>query len=221
MGGDEKLNIILLGPPGAGKGTQAKLVAAKFKIPHISTGDMLREAVAAGTELGIKVKSVIDSGELVSDDLMIELVEARLSREDANFGFILDGFPRTVAQAASLDKMLERLGKKVTIAVLVDAEEAEVVKRISSRRVCPSCGKVYNLLTLKPKVDSQCDVCGSLLVQRDDDRPDTVTSRYRLYVEKTAPIINYYKETDLLFSVNGSDEIEAVTKNILGYLENI
>lgn len=215
------MNIILLGPPGAGKGTQAKLIAAKFEIPHISTGDMLREAVAAGNELGKKVKSIIDSGELVSDDLMIDLVKERLSRKDTDSGFILDGFPRTVEQAVSLDEMLETLKKKVDTAVLVDAEEEEVVKRISSRRVCSSCGKVYNLLTLKPRVESVCDVCGSGLVQRDDDKPDTVRARYRLYLEKTAPVINHYKKTDLLFSVNGSDKIESVTENIFRYLENV
>ncbi|HDP77377.1 MAG TPA: adenylate kinase [Mesotoga infera] len=216
------MNVILMGPPGAGKGTQAKRIARKLDIPHISTGDMLREAVAAGTDLGLKVKEVMDKGLLVPDDLMIDLVRERLAREDTRNGFILDGFPRTVEQAIALDKMLDELKKDIDVALLVDADEEEVVKRISSRRVCPECGKVYNLLTLKPKVEGYCDNDGSRLIQRDDDRPETVRARYRVYSDKTEPVIRYYSgEKGNLVKVDGSGEIDTVTAEIVNHLENV
>jgi len=214
------MNIILMGPPGAGKGTQAKRIAQIFKIPHISTGDMLREAVAAGTDLGLKVKEIMDKGLLVPDDLMIDLVRERLSREDTRNGFILDGFPRTVEQAAALDEMLEDLGRKIDVALLVNADEEEVVKRISSRRVCPECGKVYNLLTIRPKVEGRCDNDGAELIQRDDDMPDTVRARYRVYLEKTEPVIQYYSSNKSQFlEVDGTGEIDLVTDKIVEHLE--
>ena len=214
------MNIILMGPPGAGKGTQAKRIAQIFKIPHISTGDMLREAVAAGNDLGLKVKEIMDKGLLVPDDLMIDLVRERLSREDTRNGFILDGFPRTVEQAAALDEMLEDLGRKIDVALLVNADEEEVVKRISSRRVCPECGKVYNLLTIRPKVEGRCDNDGAELIQRDDDMPDTVRARYRVYLEKTEPVIQYYSSNKSQFlEVDGTGEIDVVTDKIVEHLE--
>ena len=215
------MNIILMGPPGAGKGTQAKRIAQIFKIPHISTGDMLREAVAAGNDLGLKVKEIMDKGLLVPDDLMIDLVRERLSREDTRNGFILDGFPRTVEQAAALDEMLEDLGRKIDVALLVNADEEEVVKRISSRRVCPECGKVYNLLTIRPKVEGRCDNDGAELIQRDDDMPDTVRARYRVYLEKTEPVIQYYSSNKSQFlEVDGTGEIDLVTDKIVEHLES-
>jgi adenylate kinase len=215
------MNVILMGPPGAGKGTQAKRIARKLNIPHISTGDMLREAVAAGTDLGLKVKEIMDKGFLVPDDLMIDLVRERLAREDTKNGFILDGFPRTVEQAIALDKMLDELKKEIHVALLVDADEEEIVKRISSRRVCPECGKVYNLLTLIPEVEGYCDNDGSKLIQRDDDRPETVRARYRVYSDKTAPVIRYYSgEKGNLVKVDGSGEIDTVTAEIVNHLEN-
>lgn len=215
------MNIILMGPPGAGKGTQAKRIAQIFKIPHISTGDMLREAVAAGTDLGLKVKEIMDKGLLVPDDLMIDLVRERLSREDTRNGFILDGFPRTVEQAAALDEMLEDLGRKIDVALLVNADEEEVVKRISSRRVCPECGKVYNLLTIRPKVEGRCDNDGAELIQRDDDMPETVRARYRVYLEKTEPVIQYYSSNKSQFlEVDGTGEIDLVTDKIVEHLES-
>ena len=214
------MNIILMGPPGAGKGTQAKRIAQIFKIPHISTGDMLREAVAAGNDLGLKVKEIMDKGLLVPDDLMIDLVRERLSREDTRNGFILDGFPRTVEQAAALDEMLEDLGRKIDVALLVNADEEEVVKRISSRRVCPECGKVYNLLTIRPKVEGRCDNDGAELIQRDDDMPETVRARYRVYLEKTKPVIQYYSSNKSQFlEVDGTGEIDVVTDKIVEHLE--
>jgi len=215
------MNVILMGPPGAGKGTQAKRIARKLNIPHISTGDMLREAVAAGTDLGLKVKEIMDKGFLVPDDLMTDLVRERLAREDTKNGFILDGFPRTVEQAIALDKMLDELKKEIHVALLVDADEEEIVKRISSRRVCPECGKVYNLLTLRPEVEGYCDNDGSKLIQRDDDRPETVRARYRVYSDKTAPVIRYYSgEKGNLVKVDGSGEIDTVTVEIVNHMEN-
>ncbi|MBN2219288.1 MAG: adenylate kinase [Kosmotogaceae bacterium] len=215
------MNVILMGPPGAGKGTQAKRIAQIFKIPHISTGDMLREAVAAGTDLGLKVKEIMDKGLLVPDDLMIDLVRERLSREDTRNGFILDGFPRTVEQAVALDEMLVELGRKIDVALLVNADEEEVVKRISSRRVCPECGKVYNLLTIRPKVEGHCDNDGVELIQRDDDMPETVRSRYRVYLEKTEPVIHYYSgDKSRLLEVDGTGEIDVVTAKIVEHLES-
>ncbi|ACR80562.1 MULTISPECIES: adenylate kinase [Kosmotoga] len=215
------MNIILLGPPGAGKGTQAKKIAMRYGIPHISTGDMLREAVAAGTELGKKVKEIIEKGLLVPDDLMVAIVEDRLKKPDSAKGFILDGFPRTVQQAESLSGILGNLGKELDAVILIDAPEEVVVERISSRRVCPSCGKVYNLLTIKPKNDMLCDDCNIGLIQREDDKPATVRERYRVYMEKTAPVINYYSEHGSLITIDGSLDIEAVTEEIFKNLENL
>jgi len=216
------MNIVLMGPPGAGKGTQAKRIAHKYNIPHISTGDMLREAVAAGNDLGLKVKEIMEKGLLVPDTLMIGLVKERLSRGDAKNGFILDGFPRTVEQAEALDKMLGELDRKIDVVLLVNSSEEVVVNRISSRRVCPKCGKVYNLLTIKPQIDGLCDVDGSELVQRDDDLPETVRSRYRVYVEKTAPVIDYYSNSEVFFlDIDGSGNIDEVAGEIFGLLGNV
>lgn len=216
------MNIVLMGPPGAGKGTQAKRIAHKYNIPHISTGDMLREAVAAGNDLGLKVKEIMEKGLLVPDTLMIGLVKERLSREDAKNGFILDGFPRTVEQAEALDKMLGELDRKIDVVLLVNSSEEVVVNRISSRRVCPKCGKVYNLLTIKPQIDGLCDVDGSELVQRDDDLPETVRSRYRVYAEKTAPVIDYYSNSEVFFlDIDGSGNIDEVAEEIFGLLGNV
>ena len=216
------MNIVLMGPPGAGKGTQAKRIAHKYNIPHISTGDMLREAVTAGNDLGLKVKEIMEKGLLVPDTLMIGLVKERLSREDAKNGFILDGFPRTVEQAEALDKMLGELDRKIDVVLLVNSSEEVVVNRISSRRVCPKCGKVYNLLTIKPQIDGLCDVDGSELVQRDDDLPETVRSRYRVYAEKTAPVIDYYSNSEVFFlDIDGSGNIDEVAGEIFGLLGNV
>jgi len=216
------MNIVLMGPPGAGKGTQAKRIAHKYNIPHISTGDMLREAVAAGNDLGLKVKEIMEKGLLVPDTLMIGLVKERLSRGDAKNGFILDGFPRTVEQAEALDKMLGELDRKIDVVLLVNSSEEVVVNRISSRRVCPKCGKVYNLLTIKPQIDGLCDVDGSELVQRDDDLPETVRSRYRVYAEKTAPVIDYYSNSEVFFlDIDGSGNIDEVVEEIFGLLGNV
>jgi adenylate kinase len=210
-----------MGPPGAGKGTQAKRISQKYNIPHISTGDMLREAVAKGTELGLKVKEVMERGELVSDELINEIVEERLSQKDCDNGFILDGYPRTLVQAQSLDEILKKLSKKLDRVIFVDVPEERLVLRITSRRVCPKCGRVYNLISLKPKVDEQCDDCGVKLLQRDDDKEETVRQRYKVYMESTQPLINYYKEKGILEVVDGDRDIDVITKDILNILEEL
>ncbi len=212
------MNIILLGPPGAGKGTQAKFIVDKYKIPHISTGDMLREAVSSGNEMGLKVKSIIEQGLLVSDDVMIELIKERLSRKDTLNGFILDGFPRTVKQAQSLTNIIKKINKKIEYAIFVNSDEETVVKRISNRRVCPKCGRVYNLITLKPNNDSLCDECGSEIIQRKDDKEETVRERYRIYIENTQPVIDYYIKDNLLVEVDGSKDLNEVNKEVMKVL---
>ncbi|AKI97906.1 adenylate kinase [Kosmotoga pacifica] len=215
------MNLVLMGPPGAGKGTQAKRISERYNIPHISTGDMLREAVAAGTDLGKKVFHILEKGLLVPDELMYEIVKERLRQEDASRGFILDGYPRTVAQAEVLDEILQELGKRLDVVLLITSTEDEVVKRISSRRVCPSCGRVYNLLTLKPKRDNICDDCGSELIQRKDDLPHTVRERYRIYKEKTAPVLEYYRSSGILKEIDGSRSLEKVSRDLFETLENV
>ena len=212
------MNIILLGPPGAGKGTQAKFIVDKYQIPHISTGDMLREAISSGNELGLKVKSILEQGLLVSDDVMIELIKERLSRQDTLNGFILDGFPRTVKQAESLANIMNELNRKMEYAIFVNADEETVVKRISNRRVCPKCGRVYNLITLKPKNDSLCDECGSEIIQRKDDKEETVRDRFRIYIENTQPVIDYYIDENILIEVDGSKDLHEVNKEVMKVL---
>lgn len=219
--GDDVMNIVLLGPPGAGKGTQAKSISKRFNIPHISTGDMLREAISSNSELGKKVADIVERGDLVPDDLMIELVKERISREDASDGFILDGFPRTTVQAESLRYMLRQMADKIDSAIFIDVSEEKVVERISSRRVCPNCGKVYNLLSLKPKNDCICDECGSELVQRDDDKPETVRDRYEVYIKNTKSVVEFYKSQGKLKTFDGSKDIDELANSIIDYLENL
>lgn len=215
------MNLLFMGPPGAGKGTQAKRISMKYNIPHISTGDMLREAVAKGTELRMKVKKIMEKGELVSDELINQIVEERLSQEDCKNGFILDGYPRTLAQAQELESILQKLSKKLDLALFVDVPEEKLVLRITSRRVCPKCGKVYNLISLKPKNDELCDDCGVRLIQRDDDKEGTVRQRYKVYMVSTQPLIDYYKNKGILEVVNGDNDIDEVTNNIIKILEEL
>ena len=208
------MNIIFLGPPGAGKGTQAKLVAERFHIPHISTGDMLREAVTNGSELGKKVKNIMESGELVPDDLMVDIVKERIGRADCKKGFILDGFPRTIVQANALDEVLKGMNKEIEGTVYFKIEEEEVVKRISARRVCSKCGAVYNLVYSPPKVNGICDKCGAPIYQRDDDKEETVRKRYSVYIEKTVNLLDFYKKQGKLFEVDASKDIEKVKSKV-------
>ncbi len=215
------MNIVLLGPPGAGKGTQAKMISNRFGIPHISTGDMLREAISSKSELGKKVSDIVERGDLVPDDLMIKLVRNRITQEDAADGFILDGFPRTTVQAETLRDMLKEMGKKIDCAIFIDVSEEIVVKRISSRRVCPNCGKVYNLLSIKPKNDCKCDECGSKLIQRDDDKPETVRERYEVYLKNTKKVVDYYNSQGKLKTFDGSKDIDELKNSIINYLESL
>ncbi|WP_448377348.1 adenylate kinase [Fervidobacterium sp.] len=216
------MNLIFLGPPGAGKGTYAKRVVEKYNIPHISTGDIFREAIAKGTELGKKVQDIVNSGNLVPDELTNALVGERLNQPDCQNGFILDGYPRTINQATTLDGILSRMGKKLDGALYFEVDEETVVARISTRRVCSKCGKVYNTITLPSKVEGVCDDCGGELIQRDDDKEEVVRGRYRVYIEKTSPLIEYYRNQNKLFTLDGRKSVEEVMKilfNILGGIE--
>ncbi|KLO23844.1 MULTISPECIES: adenylate kinase [unclassified Marinitoga] len=217
----KKLNLLFFGPPGAGKGTIAKEVSKKYNIPHISTGDMLREAVASGSELGKKVKSILDSGQLVSDEIMLEVIKNRLNQSDVEKGFILDGFPRTIPQAESLEKILDEMGNPITGIIYLEVDEETVVKRITSRRICPKCGKIYNVITLKPKIENKCDICGEELIQRDDDKEEVVRDRYKVYMEKTYPVIEFYRNYNQFFTLDGSGTVEIVTKEVFNILEGI
>lgn len=215
------MNLILLGAPGAGKGTQAKKIVEKYGIPQISTGDMLREAVAKGTELGRKAKEYMDRGELVPDEVVIGIVKERLSRQDCEKGFILDGFPRTLKQAEALDAMLEELGKKIDAVINVDVPEEEIIKRIVYRRTCRNCGAVYNLIYSPPKEDMKCDSCGGELYQRDDDKEETVKARLRVYREQTEPLIDYYARKGILHNVDGTKNIDEVFTEVEKILSTI
>ncbi len=215
------MNLILLGPPGAGKGTQAKRIVEKYGIPQISTGDMFREAVAKGTELGKKAKEYMDRGELVPDEIVIGIVRERLSQPDCEKGFILDGFPRTIAQAEALDEMLDDMGRKIDAVINIVVPDEEIMKRIVYRRVCKECGAVYNLIYSPPKQDGVCDKCGGELYQRDDDKEETVRERLRVYKEQTEPLINYYSQKEIIHDIDGTKDIEEVWKQIENVLEKI
>lgn len=217
----KSLNLIFLGPPGAGKGTVAKDVVERFGVPHISTGDMLRDAVSAGSALGKKVQSVMESGQLVSDGLLYDLVKDRLSQKDCMKGFILDGYPRNVNQANDLDEIFSELSLDLSTVVFLDVSEEEVVNRISSRRVCPKCSRVYNLISLKPKNDMRCDDDGAKLIQREDDKPDTVRERYRIYVDKTAPLVKLYTERNQIVTIDASGPVDNVDQIVFNTLDEL
>jgi len=198
-----QLNLVLLGAPGSGKGTQAERIAPAFGLPHISTGDILRAAVKAGTELGATAKRFMDSGELVPDEVVIGIIRERLAEPDAARGFMLDGFPRTLEQARALDEMLDQAGRGLTMVLLIDVPEEELVQRLAGRRACRDCGKGYNVVFDPPKVEGVCDVCGGELFQRDDDNEDTVRNRLAVYRAQTEPLIGYYRGKGVLESVFG------------------
>ena len=213
------MKVIMLGAPGAGKGTQAKKIAAKYQIPHISTGDIFRANIKEGTELGKKAKEYMDQGLLVPDELTVDLVIDRVKQDDCKNGYVLDGFPRTIPQAEVLDEKLSELGEKVDYAINVDVPDENIVNRMSGRRACLNCGATYHIVSIPPKKEGICDVCGSELVLRDDDRPETVQNRLKVYHEQTQPLIDFYEKKGVLRSVDGTLPMEevftAITK-ILG-----
>ena len=199
------MKIIMLGAPGAGKGTQAKMIADKYKVPHVSTGDIFRANIKNGTDLGKKAKEYMDKGQLVPDELTVEILLDRVAQDDCKNGYVLDGFPRTIPQADVLDKELTKLGDKVDYAINVDVPDENIVRRMSGRRACLKCGATYHIEHIPPKKEGICDTCGSELVQRDDDKPETVQNRLSVYHEQTQPLIDYYNKSLMrsqVFSVN-------------------
>ncbi|RMG65493.1 MAG: adenylate kinase [Calditrichaeota bacterium] len=206
--------ILLLGPPGVGKGTQAKILMKKYNIPQIATGDILRAEVASGSQLGQQVKAIMARGELVSDDIMLQIIEKRLRQPDAQRGFILDGFPRTIPQAQALDRLLAKMNNVILKVIEISAPDEEIIKRITNRRVCERCGKVYNLITNPPPADGRCEVCGGRIIQRPDDTEETVRHRIAVYREKTYPLVAYYRQKGHFHQVNGAQSIEKVAEEI-------
>lgn len=212
----EELNraVIFLGPPGAGKGTQAKRLAAKYMVPHLSTGDMLRENVAKGTPLGAKAKPIMERGELVSDSLVLKMVRERIERPDCSHGFVFDGFPRTVAQAQYLGELLKQHGFRRPLVIHLRIDTALILKRITGRRMCKIGGEIYNLYDRPPKVEGRCDNDGGELVQRPDDREEIVAPRLNAYEKQTAPLVAYYRRLGLLHEVDAAKSVDEVRQQI-------
>jgi adenylate kinase len=208
------VNIVLLGAPGAGKGTQAAKMVVEFGLPHISTGDIFRRAVADGTPLGLEAKRYMDAGDLVPDEVTIGIVKERLSQPDAASGFILDGFPRTVPQADALASALDSMGRKLDAVILVDVARELLVERMTARRQCRACGRIYNVLTDRPQSDNVCDACGGEVYQRADDTVETVTNRLDVYDRNTAPLVDYYRGQALLKVVDGSRDVDSVFADV-------
>ncbi len=216
-----ELNLILFGPPGAGKGTQAARLQEDFRLPYVATGDILRAAVKDGTELGLKAKGFMDAGALVPDELVIDLIVDRIGADDARDGFILDGFPRTRAQADALGEAFERLGRRITAVLLIDVPDEELVRRISGRRVSVKTGRPYHVESDPPKHEGRCDVDGSRLVQRDDDKPEVVEKRLQVYHDETEPLVSYYDERGLLRRVDGTRSPTEVHDHIRAVLATL
>ena len=208
------MKIVLMGPPGAGKGTQAKLISNMYSIPHISTGDIFRKHISQYTPLGIKAKEIIDKGQLVPDDVTIHMVKERIGLEDCKVGFLLDGFPRTVAQAIALETYLQDNNDKLNAVISVEVPRADILKRMTGRRVCLNCGATYHISFNPTKVEGKCDVCGNEVIHRMDDQEETVKRRLRIYDEQTLPLIQYYKGKNLLHTIDGTLDIKEVSKNI-------
>ncbi|NLW55344.1 MAG: adenylate kinase [Firmicutes bacterium] len=214
------MNLVLLGPPGAGKGTQAEKLIKEFQIPHISTGDMLREAIKNRTELGAQAEKYMTAGELVPDEVVIGIVAERLMQSDATGGFLLDGFPRPVPQARALDQFLQENGKALTAVVNIEVDPQILIARLSGRRVCGTCGAVYHVETKQAKEPGICDLCQGELIHRADDHEETVKNRLAVYSEQTEPLIQYYRESGLLLQVNGEKSIDEVYREIIQELRN-
>ncbi len=215
------MNIVLLGAPGAGKGTQAEKIIETWGIPHISTGDILRKAVSAGTPLGMQAKNYMDKGELVPDLVVIGLVKSRLAEPDARKGFILDGFPRTDAQAEALDRELAGMGMKIEAAINIDVDRDVIVRRLTARRTCKECGKIYNVLTDSAAASGACSACGGTLYQRDDDTEATVRNRLSVYDRSTAPLVSYYRSRGLLHVVDGDRPVDMVFRDVRRMVEGL
>lgn len=213
------MNIILMGLPGAGKGTQADSIVGKYDIPHISTGDMFRAAISGGTELGLKAKSYMDQGALVPDEVTIGIVRERLSESDCEKGFLLDGFPRTVPQAEALDELLADMDRKIEHVINIEVDPDELVKRLTGRRICKVCGTSYHLQFNPPKVDNVCDKDGGELYQREDDNPETVKNRLDVNMTQTAPLLTFYEAKGVLSNINGQQDIQDVFKDLDVILE--
>lgn len=213
------MKIIMLGAPGAGKGTQAKMIAEKYSLPHISTGDIFRANIKNGTELGMEAKKYMDQGQLVPDELTVKILLDRVAKDDCKNGYVLDGFPRTIPQAEVLDKALTELNEKIDFAIDVDVPDENIINRMSGRRACLSCGATYHILYNAPKKENVCDACSSELVLRDDDQPETVKKRLTVYHDQTQPLIEYYTKKGVLKTVDGTVDMKdvfAAIVNILG-----
>jgi adenylate kinase len=216
---DKKRQMVMLGPPGAGKGTQAVRIAERYTIPHISTGDIFRTAIKEGTEVGLKAKSYLDSGELVPDSVVTEIVAERINKEDCSEGFLLDGFPRTLPQAEALDKILEESGCPLTAVVDLAVDREALIERLTARRTCSGCGENYNLISKQTKKEGICDKCGGELYQRDDDKRETIENRLSVYEKQTAPLIQYYEGGGRLVSVTGGGSMDEVFERICSALD--
>ena len=215
------MRIVLLGAPGSGKGTQAQKLIDKYNIPQISTGDLLRAAVREGTELGNKAKIAMDAGELVTDDIVLGMIKERLAQPDTNNGFILDGFPRNLAQAAALDELLSSIDQPLDTGLLIDVPHDILMKRLTGRLSCGSCGAVFNRYFTPPKEEGTCDACGGELIHRDDDNEETIGKRLAVYNEQTAPLVGYFEESSRLQSVNGDGDINEIFSTIVSKLDSL
>ena len=213
-----KMKIIMLGAPGAGKGTQAKMIADKYMVPHISTGDIFRLNIKNGTELGMEAKKYMDQGQLVPDELTVKILLDRVAKDDCKNGYVLDGFPRTIPQAEVLDEALTKLGDKIDYAIDVDVPDENIINRMSGRRACVNCGATYHMVHVPPKKEGICDTCGSELILRDDDKPETVKNRLKVYHDQTQPLIDFYTEKGILKSVDGTQDMNDVFAAVVAIL---
>ena len=213
------MKIIMLGAPGAGKGTQAKMIAKEYGIPHISTGDIFRANIKEGTDLGKEAKTYMDAGQLVPDELTVKILLDRVAKDDCKDGYVLDGFPRTIPQAEVLDEALTKLGDKIDFAIDVDVPDENIVRRMGGRRACVTCGAIYHIEHVPPKAEGICDTCGSELILRDDDKPETVSNRLKVYHDQTQPLIEFYTKKGVLKSVDGTIDMMDVFASIKAILD--